>query len=482
MTLTLSGASMTRSSVLILVLSLLVPAIASAGAAPNELVEGLDAADWLVEGTAATPNSQWGMFSVRPDLGVLQPYEGATFSLMTTGDPDSTACADYDWPGALDQGDFATLEFELDVPAGANTLRFYTYFLTREYPEWVGSEFNDVYTGRITPEAGSVGYEGDILFDAFGNPITVNSALFAVTGGPALAGTCFEKHGGTGWIQAAIPVVAETRITLTFEIWDVSDGIFDSWAILDGFDFDETDIEDPIVDPVPDEPLRIGFVSPKEGPLEGGGQATIHGFGFTPQTQVIWNGEVLTDVTMQNSGEALRIDSVPGHDATESIDIVVVREDESATLIGGYTYYDPTEGLPRPEIHAVEPGEAHPDGGTLLTVIGTGIWSAATAAFIDEDGNATDVDMGTVTGPAGGSQQVVVTAPQHPEGWVSLVLTNTTADDSVESVGYPILVTMDAVSGRIDLPRDGCSCSAGASKAAPGLLLLLVPFAMRRRR
>ena len=390
---------MTRPNLLFALLSLLVPALASAGATPAEVIDGLDASEWLVSGTATAPDSQWGMFSVRDELGVLSPWSGPTFSLMTTADPDGSACADHDWPGAQDLGDHATLEFELDVPAGANTLRFYTYFLTKEYPEWVGSEFNDVYTGRIVPEPGSGGYAGDILFDAFGNPITVNSALFAVPGGPALAGTCFEQHGGTGWIQATIPVVPETRITLTFEIWDVSDGIFDSWAILDGFDFDEAITEDPKVDPVPDEPLRIGFVSPKEGPLEGGGQATIHGFGFTPSTQVVWDGAVLEGVTMQNSGENLRIDGVPAREGAGSIDIVVVRADESATLVDGYTYFDPADGIPRPEIHAVTPGQVHPDGGTALVVAGTGIWGAATAAFVEDDGAFTELEVGTVTGP-----------------------------------------------------------------------------------
>jgi len=238
------------------------------------------------------------------------------------------------------------------------------------------------------------------------------------------------------------------------------------------------------VDPVPDEPLRIGFVSPKEGTLEGGGQVTIHGFGFTPATVVVWNGAPLSDVTMENSGENLRIDDVPAHDVAESIDIVVVRGDESATLVDGYTYYDPAEGLPRPEIHGVVPGEVHPDGGTALLVTGTGIWSAATATFVDDSGAAVDADVGTVTGPPGGDQQVVVYAPEQDEGWVDLVLTNSSDYGSVDSIGYPILVTVDATNSRErDLVVDDCgSCNAGTGAAPGALLLLLVPALRRRQR
>jgi hypothetical protein len=413
---------------------------------------------------------------------VLVPWAGPTFSLLTTGDPDSVGCADHDWPGAQALGDHATLEFDLDVPAGAHTLRFYTYFLSKEYPKWIGSEFNDVYTGYITPQD-SDGFEGEVLFDAFGNPITVNSALFAVTGGEALAGTCFESHGGTGWIAVGVPVVPSSRITLTFDIWDVSDGIYDSWAILDGFTFEEDEIEEPEVDPVPDVPLRIGFVSPKEGPIEGGGPVTIHGFGFTPTTEVIWNGSTLGNVTVTSSGEALRIADVPAHELAESIDIVIVRGTESVTLLNGYTYYNPAEGLPRPEIHAVTPGEVHPAGGTTITILGTGIDSSATARFVDEDGVAADADLVSVTDGPSGSQEVIVVTPEQPEGWADLVITNHGALSGIESVGFPILVTVDALRSEADLEVGGArGCTVGGAGAVPSLAVLLVPLGLRRRR
>lgn len=474
---------MTRSALALgLAASFLLPAAASASATPEEMLEAMDVDPGLVvPGSVAAPDTQPGMFAALSSLGVISPSSGSTLAVMYTGNTDDfPGCTDHDWaPETTEAGDHVTLTFELDVPAGANSLEFRSYFLSREFPKWVGSQFNDVYSVTLEGDA----YTGPIVFDAFGNEVTINSALFAVTDPASLAGTCFEEHGGTGWLSTVAPVMPSTTIRLTFEIWDVGDGIYDSLAIIDGFHFDDDEVDDPITDPVPTDPLRIAFVSPKEGPLEGGGEVTIHGYGFTESTIVLWNGEELTDLTLGTGGETLRVSDIPSVDEPSSIDIEVIRGAESSLLGDGYTYYDLAGGFAPPEILSVSPTLLWPDGGTEVVVTGTGFVSASQVVLLDADGiqPTSEADLFEA---ADGLQELYVTMPAHSEGWVDLLVRNPLDDGEVlESMpGFPVLYTYDAVNPGNEELRDGCSCSATGGTAGLGLLLLPLLGLARRRR
>ncbi len=472
---------MTRTASLLALPFLIAPAPAAlAAATPDELLDAMDVVpeDVVPGSPAAAPYP--GMFSVQNDLGpAIQPWEGPDFAILSTGDPDGAACQDVDWGPTGEAGDEAVLTFELVVPPTAHSLHFHTYFLSEEYPEWVGSPFNDTYSGAIWSDDEN-GFSGEFLFDSFGNPITVNSAFFSVINPP---GNCFSEDGGTGWIAVALPVVPNSRITLEFRIWDVEDGVFDSWAVLDDFAFSEGDIDEPIVDPVPDEPLRIGFVSPKEGPVGGGGQVSIFGHGFDETTVVTWGG-VEVDVTIVG-GEHLRLDEVPPGDAG-SIDVAMERADGTvAALIDAYTYYDPSDGVPRPAIASITPHEVWPEGGTVVTAEATGVWSTATAAVVDDAGQATDVEIQHVDGTYDNDQTVYLSMPPHAPGWASLVLTNHSDVGDVAGVGYPVHYTWDAVDpGGDRRGPGGCSgCAMGSSTVPASLALLpLLGLALRRRR
>ena len=226
---------------------LLAAPAATAEQPPEALIEAMEIdATLLVAGSVDTAGSSATMFDALSTLGVISPTNAPTLALMSTGDVNTmTAMQDYDYPGAgpdTSAGDHATLAFDLEVPAWANSFSFDFFFLSREYPEWVGGAYADTFEVNLD----SAAYTGQVVFDAFGNPVTVNSALFAVVDPAQLVGTGFDADGGTGWTMTTVPCVGGDTIGLSFEVYDVADGVWDSAVLLDGFAFS--------TDPAPDGP------------------------------------------------------------------------------------------------------------------------------------------------------------------------------------------------------------------------------------
>jgi hypothetical protein len=308
----------------------------------------------LVEpGSIATPGgsgawqgpSNQTMFDVRDVLGVVSPYNAPSMALLFTGNVDTITNYtgqfgdDHDYLDDGGQtGDYATLTFTLDVPIYANSFSFNFNFLSREFPEWVGSAFNDTFEVFLTGDA----YTGQIVFDAFGNPVTVNNALFETYDSSLLQGTGFceddssamftpctdtngdgtinqsdgscDCDGSTGWVTTIAPCSPGTQITLSFEIYDVADGVWDSGVLLDNFAFSEQEVPDGpwTGDDTPDEPLMLAYASPKEGDLDGGIEVTLNGANFSHDTSVYWDGVLVdtADTVVETGGNRLRIENI----------------------------------------------------------------------------------------------------------------------------------------------------------------------------
>ena len=76
--------------------------------------------------------------------------------------------------------DMTQLSIELDPPAGATCVSFDFAFLSEEYPEWVGSDYNDAFVAELDTSTWStsgnvVNAPGNFAFDGANNPITVNA-------------------------------------------------------------------------------------------------------------------------------------------------------------------------------------------------------------------------------------------------------------------------------------------------------------------
>jgi len=177
---------------------------------------------------------------------------------------ESPAC-----PGTLtgEPHDGAALEVELRVPTNAHGLAFDFNFFTYEWPGFVCSQFNDFFVALLEPFPAKQ-LDGNISFDAMGNPISVNNAFLDVCGckgnppqpceaggklfncalgNSELLGTGFgfdaggfsDDHGATSWLTSQAPVTPSGKkssvIKLRWGVYDSGDGVLDSTTLIDRF-------------------------------------------------------------------------------------------------------------------------------------------------------------------------------------------------------------------------------------------------------
>ena len=158
------------------------------------------------------------------------------------------------------------LNLTLQAPTNARSLSFRFYFMSAEYPEWVGSEFNDKFLAVVHSKAVGGGKPTNVTFDARKNPITVNVGFFSVCESAPicngsrknacgrsvadLAGSGFEADdglgpagGGTGWLTTTVPVEPGETLTLRFALFDEGDDVLDSVVLLDDFEWQITPAE-----------------------------------------------------------------------------------------------------------------------------------------------------------------------------------------------------------------------------------------------
>jgi len=106
---------------------------------------------------------------VFPSLGVLAPEKGPDFLLLSTGIPGTTAEPGTDLGAGGEGGDSVDVEIVLNVPPGQGTVSFSHQFFSAEFPDFVGSNFNDTFLASVQDADG---------VDAIAED-SVNSSLFA---------------------------------------------------------------------------------------------------------------------------------------------------------------------------------------------------------------------------------------------------------------------------------------------------------------
>jgi len=434
---------------------------------PGDIIAGTVSTDSAVTGAPSDPR----MFSAIPLLGPIQPIVGADMALLFTGNVEllpQLTDHDYVLLGSED-GDRATLRVRLQVPEDAQSYCFRFQFLSREYPEWVGNIYNDEFAVHVQNPA----HSGQIVFDAFGNPVTINSALFAITNPALMEGTGFDDDGRTGWVTTSAPVAPGSELDISFEVFDVSDGIFDSAVLLDGFEWKTEPLDDPITDPGNQGPLRVAYLSPKEGPLEGGYPVNVFGVGFDNNTVLRVDG-VTVPTTVQSSGTVLSVsgEDWPAADEPSTVDIEVQRGDQTRLLEGAFTYFDAALGAKAPHIKQVAPSELPPGGGRDVDITGESFVEGAAVVIVGYDG----VEQASLEADwSNDGERLTVVSPPLDEGWYEVVVIN--PDGLRSTPGYPVLSTVRA-NGTPPL-QTGCGCSTGGAGALP--LLLLLGFRRRLR-
>jgi hypothetical protein len=208
-----------------------------------------------------------GVAAAEGDPGYVDPQPGTQFMTdhpnpFLMNNANSTCMTSF--PDENPVHDYAELTLHIKVPTNANAFSFNLNFMTSEYPEFVGTQYNDKLLVLLTSAAVNGGLEANISFDAKGNPITVNGGFFDVCQSSGvcysvfnlmgtehfcsipvtqLAGTGYERDdgtgqpigGGTGWLTTQSPVKPGEMITLRFIIFDEGDYELDSAAIVDNF-------------------------------------------------------------------------------------------------------------------------------------------------------------------------------------------------------------------------------------------------------
>lgn len=156
--------------------------------------------------------------------------------------------------------DGVALEVAVRVPTNAVGFTFDSGFYTFEWPDYVCSTYNDFFLALLTPTLPGQN-DANVLYDAQGNLMSVNSALLdvcACAGGPPcstggktyscaqganlLVKTGFGKdspggvdHGATGWLVTSVPATGGSTVTMRFTIYDSGDGVLDSTALVDNW-------------------------------------------------------------------------------------------------------------------------------------------------------------------------------------------------------------------------------------------------------
>ena len=349
---------------------------------------------------------------VLTNLGVVLPTEGSDFGMLYTGSIGTPPQSGTDLGAYGESGDRSTLSFDLSVPAGVNSARFDFFFLSAEYPEFVGTQFNDKFEANVVGSA----YTGNAAIDNQGNLIGVNSVFFSVVDAASLQGTGFDASdpysnelagGGTGWLTIMVPVTPEENVNFSFVVYDVADGIYDSAVLLDNFNWSETEIELPTIII----PININYLSPKRSTTDGGITTTIHGTGFNSSCVSYFDGTEALSTTFIDSTQLEAV--VPPHDVG-LVDVTVDCSGIDDTLVGGFTYYEDNTGDSPPELNTVSPFQVYDAGGEVVTVSGLGFEDGAVISIEGTDLSTTFVDSSTLT----------FTTPPHSVGFVDLKVTN----------------------------------------------------------
>jgi hypothetical protein len=164
----------------------------------------------------------------------------------------------------------------------------------------------------------------------------------------------------------------------------------------------------------------VTSISPSSGTISGGTPVTITGTGFLAGVTVTLGGTPATGVTVVSSTS---ITATTAAHTAGAVNVVVTNTDsQSGTLSGGYTY-----GNPAPTVTAISPNSGSANGGTAVTITGTGFQSGATVSL-----GGTPATGVTVVS----STSMTATTAAHTAGTVDVVVTNTDSQSGTLSGGY----------------------------------------------
>jgi len=196
--------------------------------------------------------------------GTMHPTNGNDFALLSTGLAGTDIATSYenepgDEKGSWFEGgrygyprDESNLEMTLQVPAFMHYLYYDVQFFSSEYPEYVGTQYNDKLTITVnSPSQGSSEYVFDVNSGYFvldsNNIAGTGFDIFARSGYPSgvdYVDTNPRSPGADAGASDLIPIGGIThpvspneQITINFNLKDAGDNLFDSGAFIDNLMF-----------------------------------------------------------------------------------------------------------------------------------------------------------------------------------------------------------------------------------------------------
>lgn len=248
------------------------PAVVQAATA-GQLVTAMGIPQANVVSATLTTSDPTGVGVGTTSLGRFFPREGASFALLSTGlassaegpnNSESTSTI----LGGLNTSrgeDMVQLRIRLAPPPGAQCLGFDFAFFSEEFPEFVGSPFNDVFLAELGGSnfqivGSDITAPLNFAVDPTGRLISINS-VFGVS-----PNTQSTYDGATTALRAVASLgpSAFPSVELVLTIADLGDSIYDSAVFLDNFSFSTTGcsagagLADMIVSP------QSGLITPSE--------------------------------------------------------------------------------------------------------------------------------------------------------------------------------------------------------------------------
>ncbi len=201
------------------------------------------------------------------DPGFVAPVGGSSFaSAISFGPPAPGAplgtytaahnngllpgqCGAMSCPVGTGANDSVNVRLQIRVPTNAQSFSYDFRFFSGEYQSFQCTSFNDYYLAMLTTGAPGIPADQNISFDANGKAVSVNNGFFQVCGGNGkncgacpngvaeLVGTGMDSvnGGGTAWLTTDAPIVPGETMVLELMVFDVTDHIYDSLALLDNF-------------------------------------------------------------------------------------------------------------------------------------------------------------------------------------------------------------------------------------------------------
>jgi hypothetical protein len=143
--------------------------------------------------------------------------------------------------GSVDGNDLTSIKLQLKPPKTATCLSFDFVFMSEEFPEFVGTSFNDIFTAELNETLFSkIGNQvvapNNFAYDTQGKVISINTVL----GISERSGTRFD--GSTQVLTATTPI--EKKIDDTMDLFltiqDLGDSVYDSGVIVDNLRWSTT--------------------------------------------------------------------------------------------------------------------------------------------------------------------------------------------------------------------------------------------------